>query len=178
MAPKYTPSYTYDDYLLWEGKWELIEGLPYAMSPSPTYKHQRIATELAYLFVAALKKCKHCKALQPFDWKVKEDTVLQPDLLVICKPITNNNYLTFPPSLVAEVISPSSLLKDRREKFEIYEAQGVKYYIIIDPGFNKVEIFELIEKGYQAVAVNPADFTFTLEDGCTASINFTGLFED
>jgi len=24
--------YTYDDYCLWEGKWELIKGMPMAMS--------------------------------------------------------------------------------------------------------------------------------------------------
>ena len=80
--------------------------------------------------------------------------------------------------MVAEVISPSSLIKDRREKFEIYEVQGVKYHIIIDPGFNKVENFELIRKACLAVAVNSDYFTFTFEDGCPASVNFTGLFED
>jgi hypothetical protein len=35
--------YTYDDYLLWEGKWELIKGLPMAMTPSPIINHQDIA---------------------------------------------------------------------------------------------------------------------------------------
>lgn len=177
-APKYTPHYTYEDYLLWEGRWELIGGIPYAMSPSPNYKHQKVATELSSLFVFALKQCKQCTALQPFDWKVKDNTVLQPDLLVICKPINNNNFLDFPPELVVEIISPSSSVTDRREKYEIYESQGVKYYIIIDPGFNKVEIFEKIAIGYQAVAVNPSEFTFTLEEDCKATINFSELFAD
>ncbi len=176
--PKHTPHYTYEDYLLWEGKWELIDGIPYAMSPSPNYKHQRVAMELGYLIVAALKKCKNCVALQPFDWKVKEDTVLQPDLLVICKPVTNNNFLDFPPALVAEIISPSSSVTDRREKYEIYESQGVKYYLIIDPSFQKIEIFEKIGNSYQAVSVTPQEFTFCLEDGCEVSISFTGLFEE
>jgi hypothetical protein len=74
-SPKYTPHYTYNDYLLWEGKWELIEGLPCSMSPSPNYSHQKVASELLYLFTAALKKCNHGTALQPFDWKIKDDTV-------------------------------------------------------------------------------------------------------
>jgi Uma2 family endonuclease len=177
-SPKYTPQYTYDDYLLWEGKWELIDGVPYAMSPSPNFRHQRIAAELSYLFTGALKKCRHCKVSQPFDWKVAENTVLQPDMLVICKPVTNNNFLDFPPTLVAEVVSPSSSKTDRREKFEIYEAQGVKYYLILDPGFNKLEVFQIIEGSYQTVALNPSDFVFIFDDGCEASVDFSELFAD
>lgn len=178
FIPKYTPSYTYEDYLLWEGKWELIGGIPYAMSPAPTTKHQRVSSELNYLFVAALKKCKHCRAYSPIDWKIADDIVLQPDVLIVCKPLGNAKYLNFPPSLVTEIISPSSSLTDRREKFEIYQSQSVKYYIIIDPGFNKIEIFENIDNSYQAVAVNPTDFSFLLEEGCTPTINFTDLFEE
>jgi hypothetical protein len=32
-AVKILPSYTYEDYMHWEGRWGLIEGFPYAMSP-------------------------------------------------------------------------------------------------------------------------------------------------
>jgi Uma2 family endonuclease len=177
-VPKYTPHYTYEDYLLWEGKWELIEGIPYAMSPAPSIKHQRITSELNFLFVQALKKCKHCKVYQPIDWKIKEDTVLQPDMLVVCKPFNNNNYLDFPPTLTAEIISPSSSKTDRREKYEIYEVQRVKYYLLIDPSFKKLEVFELVDSVYQAVAVNPTVFEFSLEDDCKAAIDFTGLFDE
>jgi hypothetical protein len=34
IADKYRPQFTYEDYSLWEGRWELIDGMPYAMSPS------------------------------------------------------------------------------------------------------------------------------------------------
>jgi Uma2 family endonuclease len=177
-TPKYTPYYTYADYLLWEGKWELIEGLPYAMSPAPSSKHQRIAALLTSLFVVSFRNCKKCKVYQPVDWKVKEDTVLQPDMLIVCRPFNNLSYLDFPPVLVAEIVSPSSLKTDRREKFEIYESQGVKYYLIVDPVFNKLEIFENINESYQPVAVNPDTFHFQMEDDCSGEIDFSGLFTD
>jgi len=32
-------NYTYDDYKQWQGDWELIAGIPLAMSPAPTRKH-------------------------------------------------------------------------------------------------------------------------------------------
>ena len=176
--PKYTPSYTYEDYVLWEGRWELIGGIPYAMRPAPTVKHQRISSELNYLFVSALKKCKQCKAYSPVDWKISDDTILQPDVLIVCKPLGNSKYLDFPPALIAEIISPSSSVTDRREKYGIYEEQGVKFYLIIDPSFQKIEIFEKIGNSYQAASVNPSEFTFSLEDGCDFTISFAGLFED
>jgi hypothetical protein len=42
LAQKYIPHYTYDDWLHWEGRWELIEGIPIALIPSPPPAHQLI----------------------------------------------------------------------------------------------------------------------------------------
>lgn len=33
-------NYTYDDYKIWQDDWELISGVPLAMSPAPMRKHQ------------------------------------------------------------------------------------------------------------------------------------------
>jgi Putative restriction endonuclease len=151
IAEKYRPHYTYDDYCLWEGKWELIEGMPYAMSPAPNIRHQKTAAHLNALFFNALGKCKKCKVYQPIDWRIGDDTVLQPDLSVV--------------------------QKDRREKFAIYQQQGVKYYLIIDPAFNKIEVFELVNGNYEAVAVSPSFYSFLLDD-CTAEVSFDNLFEE
>lgn len=35
--------YSYNDYKDWEGNWELINGYPIAMSPSPKRTHQFLA---------------------------------------------------------------------------------------------------------------------------------------
>ena len=56
QALKNIPHYTYEDYCRWEGQWELIDGIPYAMSPAPRPEHQAIATNLASEFRIALKK--------------------------------------------------------------------------------------------------------------------------
>ncbi len=39
IAEKYRPHYTYDEYCQWEGRWQLIEGMPSAMSPLPVPEH-------------------------------------------------------------------------------------------------------------------------------------------
>ena len=174
---KYRPHYTYDEYCLWEGKWELIEGMPYAMSPAPVPQHQIINANLYGNFKEALKKgCKKCKAYIPIDWKIAEDTVVQPDLLIVCDKI-EKKYLDYPPILVTEILSPSTAAKDRGEKMELYQSQQVKYYVIIDPQFKKIELYQLSEGQYQPVAINPENFTFTLEDDCTAEVSFLDIWD-
>ena len=42
------PHYTYDDYKLWEGRWELIGGTAYAMSPAPSIAHQAVSNKIAW----------------------------------------------------------------------------------------------------------------------------------
>ena len=71
-----------------------------------------------------------CKVYQPIYYKVADDTILNPDLLVVCKPITKQ-FLDFAPDLVTFFIWAPAL-KDRHTKFEIYQQQGIPYYLIID----------------------------------------------
>lgn len=178
IADKYRPHYTYDDYLLWEGNWELIDGMIYAMSPAPNIRHQGISGNLYSIFQQAINNgCQKCKVSLPIDWKIDEKTVVQPDLLVLCRPITTSQYLDITPALVVEILSPSTAYKDRHEKFELYEQTGVKYYLIVDPQFNKLEIYELITGQYQPAAVTPPQFSFTLEEGCELAVDFAKTWD-
>lgn len=175
IAEKYRPSYTYEDYCQWEGRWELIEGMPYAMSPLPVPDHQRVSLNLCILLKVSLKNCKQCIVYPPLDWKMTEDTIVQPDVLIVCKKI-EKKYLDFPPVLVAEILSPSTATKDRNVKMELYRAQGVKYFCILDVQFKKIEIHELINNIYEPTSINPAAFEFTF-DNCAAYTNFENLWE-
>jgi Uma2 family endonuclease len=148
-AAKSLPHYTYDEWKQWEGRWELIDGIPNAMSPLPVLKHQILATKLAGEFLIQFKQCNRCLAIQPVDYKVAEDTILQPDMVVVCGEVMDKKYLDFPPALTVEVLSPSTAYKDRHIKYSIYESQGVKYYIIIAPDKEEVEIYELIDGEYR-----------------------------
>jgi Uma2 family endonuclease len=176
-ALKYIPHYTYDDYSHWEGKWELIDGIPIAMSPAPIPKHQLVAGNLAQIFNNVLRaQCNKCKLYPTIDWLVKDDTVLQPDFLIACAAI-KKKYLDFPPVLVVEILSPSTAIKDRNAKYQIYESQQVKYYLLIDVVAEKIEIYELVRDQYQPVAVTPDKFTFHLHHDCSMSISFKDLWD-
>lgn len=177
IANKYRPHYTYDDYCQWEGRWELIEGMPYAMSPAPVPAHQRVAITLSVLFETALKNgCKKCKTYMPIDWKITDDTIVQPDLLIVCDKI-EKKFLDFPPAVVVEILSPATASKDRNEKMEIYQSQRVNYYIIVDPLFKKTEIYQMIGDKYGPVPITTGSFNFILQDDCTIDVNFTDIWE-
>jgi len=49
--------YTYDDYKLWDGDWELYDGVAVAMSPAPMRKHQSIASKIIAALDDQLNDC-------------------------------------------------------------------------------------------------------------------------
>ena len=175
-AVKILPHYTYDDWVNWEGQWELIDGFPYAMSPMPVPKHQRIGGNIFTEFRNELKKCKHCNAHQPVDYKISDEIIVQPDMLIICGK-TDNKFLDFPPDLVVEILSPSTALKDRHSKFTIYEKQQIKYYIIISLEKEEIEIY-MIENGTYHLKQTGREFTHTFffNAHCTAKVDFNEIW--
>jgi Uma2 family endonuclease len=171
-AVKILPHYTYEDYRIWEGRWELIEGIPYSMSPSPVPGHQSAAGKFFFMFTQELiqKKCT-CKAYLPLDYHLSDDTILQPDVLIVCKPVTKK-YLDFPPALVVEVLSPATAMKDRNSKFYLYESQKIPYYLIVDADKQEVEIYKLNSEGkYILEKADPAlPYTFTFDGDSSADL--------
>jgi Uma2 family endonuclease len=143
------PHYTYDDYKQWEGKWELIRGIPYAMVPAPVLDHQRICKKIIRQLDDLLADCKRCEVFLPVDWQITEDTIVQPDVLVVCGENIKGTKLEIPPVLVFEVLSPSTNRKDRIIKYQLYEQAGVKYYCIVDPETKSVDIFVLQKDKYR-----------------------------
>jgi Uma2 family endonuclease len=176
VAVKYIPHYTYEDWLHWEGRWELIDGVPIAMSPMPVPSHQQTAGDLFYRFKDALEAgCDNCAIYLPIDYKLSDDTIFQPDLLVVCGEI-NKPYLDFSPALIIEVLSKSTEERDRGIKYDYYEQQGVKYYLIVDWKKKTIEIYELINNKYQLQPYK-SGFEFQLNDGCKICPELDNVWE-
>lgn len=172
---KILPHYTYDDYKHWDGRWELIEGMPHAMSPLPIPKYQRIAARLTTEFSVQFRDCQACTVYQPLDYRVAEDTIVQPDMLIMRNEITKN-YLDFSPELVAEILSPATALKDRYTKYFIYESQAIRYYLIISPDTEEVEIYELENNNY-VQRQKGRDFSYYFSFGtCKATVDFKRIW--
>ena len=166
--------YTYSDYAKWDdgARYELIDGIAYMMSPSPNRFHQEIIGNL-YLQFAQFLVGKPCKVfLSPFDVRLnaaeEDDTVVQPDLLVICdKSKLTDEGSVGAPDLVIEVLSPSTARNDKSIKFKKYQRYGVREYWIVDPASNTVHAYTLTDGKYVVNVYDDNDVApVHILDGC------------
>ncbi|MBF0474211.1 MAG: Uma2 family endonuclease [Deltaproteobacteria bacterium] len=151
LAASNNERYTYRDYLTWDDdeRWELIDGVPYNMSPAPTRRHQRISLDVATQLNNFLSGTPCEVYAAPFDVRLPKgdeadnqvDTVVQPDIVVICDPAKlDDRGCRGAPDFVVEILSPSTSEKDRTIKLALYENRGVKEYWIIDPENNTITV--------------------------------------
>lgn len=151
-------NYTYADYLDWdEGRWELINGEVWDMTPAPSRLHQEISGDLFYALYEFFKD-KDCKVyMAPFDVRLPDSdtiedyavtTVVQPDISVICdQSKLDNRGCVGSPDLIVEILSPSTAAKDLKVKRALYEKHGVKEYWLIHPTDQVVMSYQLGEDG-------------------------------
>ena len=125
-------------------RYELIDGEVYLLE-SPVYDHQAILSEI-HVILHDWFKGKPCRPLfAPFDVTLAKSeeniSVVQPDILVICDMdhIDSNGHYQGVPTLVVEVMSPSTRRKDMLKKLDLYLQTGVQEYWLIDP--NKRSVF-------------------------------------
>ena len=97
-------------------------------------------------------------------------------MLIVCNKI-EKKFLDFSPILVLEILSSATPSKDRGEKMELYLSQKVKYYLIADPEFQKVEVYQFINNQYEPVAINPDTFSFSFKVDCTAEVCLVDIWE-
>lgn len=175
---RYIPHYTYDDYKYWEGDWELINGIPYALHSSPSiknqnvWKHQSLGARLIQKIMNGLEKnCKEFIAVYNFGWLISEETIVRPDIMIVNKP--TSDILTFTPLLIIEIKSPLSSLNDQYLKFGIYQKQKVKYYIIADPDSLTYKIFAIGNNGY----VETTSENFLLHKNCSLKLNLAAILK-
>ena len=155
--------YTYADIITTpEGeRWELIDGVPYDMSPSPSLQHQRIVGTLLTQFGNFLegKPCEYYTYLdvrlpKPGQDGITADTVVQPDVLVVCdREKLDERGCVGAPTLVVEITSPITMGKDLREKYALYQRVGVPEYWIIDPSRKTLQIYTLDASGRYGASI-------------------------
>ncbi|MCA9135435.1 MAG: Uma2 family endonuclease [Planctomycetales bacterium] len=177
-AIKFAPHYTIEDYRLWEGKWELWSGIAIAMTPSPFGRHQALLASLLTAFRVGIEQ-QNCRAtaLAELDWIVSDDTVVRPDMIVVCGGAPDR-YLESPPALIAEVLSSSTRQNDLTYKRELYASQGVQTYLIADPENKSIQQLTLSASGgYESIDA-PARLRLVLCGDCKIDIDSAKLFLD
>jgi Uma2 family endonuclease len=176
LKEEYHPHYNYDDYKKWEGDWELIDGIAYAMSPSPMITHQAISMLTGSSILGSLKNCKNCMVLSEMDYKLADDTIVRPDIALVCGQ-KSGAYIKKAPELIVEIVSKSSAKRDEKIKHQLYQNEKVKYYILLYPEDLKAKIYKLNNNKYEKV-VDLLSGSFEFKDiECSATIDFDFVFE-
>lgn len=152
--------YTYADYLMWKIKdrVEILKGKIFKMSPAPAISHQSISFNLSGLLFMYFHN-KPCKVFaSPFDVVLKnkdgkEDTVVQPDLCVVCDPekLADGKRCLGAPDLIIEILSPGNSKKELKNKYELYQEAGVREYWLVHPQDEYVIINVLENNQYRAL---------------------------
>jgi len=137
------PHYTYDDYLQWDGDWELIVGVPYSLESEPVIKHQNVIDSILLQIHSCISDHTELQLFPALDWLITADTVVRPDILVISDENPDEAKIVIPPELVIEVLSPATWKKDRGIKGRLYQEAGVKYYCLVDPDLESIEVLQL-----------------------------------
>jgi len=178
MALAYQEHYTFDDYQRWEGNWELIEGMPYAMSPSPTVTHQTVSFNIASAIKEGLgadqNNCSHCCVLIETDWQISNDTIVRPDVMVVCQEIDEKVLVV--PELIIEVVSVSSTRRDEIMKFDLYQREGVVHYILAYPDKQLVKVYYNGKNGFRKLQnYTSKEVNLTIEK-CNLSIKLDSIW--
>ena len=154
----FNKQYTYADYLSWkfDERVELIRGWIKRMSPAPLKKHQLISMELS-IQIGIYLRGKDCNIFAaPFDVRLDNKrnslpnkaitSVVQPDICVICDiEKLDEKGCIGAPDWIIEILSPGNTRKEMKEKFSLYEENGVKEYWIVDPVHLMIQVFDLKE---------------------------------
>ncbi|MHB8262896.1 MAG: Uma2 family endonuclease [Acidimicrobiales bacterium] len=158
MATKAAVALTYEDLADFPDdgyRRELVHG-QLIVSPAPVPKHQWAVYRLVMLLGNA---CPPDLIVlpAPCDWTVSEDTVFEPDLMVVRREDVGPKRIEGTPLLVVEVLSPSTRDTDTMIKRLEYEQAGAGAYWIVDPDIPSLTVLQLDGDRYVEEAVVAGD---------------------
>lgn len=167
---------TYQDYLDIPEEpgyhFEILEGM-LIKEPSPSVIHQRASRKLQRILEDYFGEIDPEGEIfdAPLDVTPLDFNVFQPDLFYVSgeqKLIVKDTRIDGAPTLVVEVMSPSSSRKDRLQKMRIYQKVQVQHYWLVDPQEKTLECFAWHDGVYALVASG-------MDEDVVEHPNFAGL---
>jgi Uma2 family endonuclease len=132
---------------------ELVNG-EVAVSPSPAPRHSHVVVNLLTILNTYILANELGELHQDVDTLLDQFNIRRPDILFYSNENLDRigeQFMEGPPDLAIEVISPSSITIDRKDKFAQYRKAGVRYYWIVDPQMKPFEAWELKNRRYVSV---------------------------
>jgi Uma2 family endonuclease len=154
MLDKQAKRWTYEEYYRLDDdqRYEIIDG-NLLMAPAPDTWHQEWLNNINLLISPHVRRNKLGRVfIAPVDVVLNPENTVQPDLVFISTPnlgIIQQRAIFGTPDLLVEIVSPSSVRRDRYDKKALYARFGVKEYWIGDPANRSLEILTLKPGGYE-----------------------------
>lgn len=121
---------------------ELIGGKAVAMSPRRSFNHNRVASNIFWIFESYLDSHQCTPIADGMDLYLNEENKFVPDFMVVRAPDKiRPDGIHGAPDLVVEVLSPSTILNDKTHKKEVYASFGVREYWLVDPISKAIEVY-------------------------------------
>jgi Uma2 family endonuclease len=140
---------------------ELLDGV-LVVTPAPAARHQLVVSWLMEALMAA--RPDELRVLSsPVDVVTADDSVFQPDLVVVRAGDIQGHDIEVPPLLAVEVLSPGNRGYDLIDKREHYQRAGIASYWVIDPEVAELIAWELRDGAYVEVARARDDQPFEAE---------------
>ncbi len=125
-------------------RYEFYKGEP-RMMPATTKGHSIITFNIHSILKAVFKP-KGCMSFQEsvFLRILSENTLFLPDVVITCDPedFSLKSMFLEHPSIIVEVLSPSTELHDRSEKWQLYrQIPSLRYYMMVSQNQPLVEVY-------------------------------------
>lgn len=170
---------TYQDYLeLPEEpgyRYEIVDGV-LLKDPSPTVLHQRVSRRLQRILEDYFADADPAGEVfdAPLDVTLGDHTVVQPDIFYMAggqADLVLRARIAGPPTLVVEILSPTTSRKDRLSKLRAYQQAQIPHYWLVNPEESTMECLALRDDVYAIVASG-------MDDDIVEPPGFPGLAVD
>ena len=153
---------------------QYLDGTLY-MSPAPRPRHQDVVQNLYAALRAYAAEHGGYAGLAPFDVYLEAEQVVQPDVFYLAPErrgrIDEERGVEGAPTLVAEVLSPSTAYLDLAAKRKAYEESDLEEYWVLDPGAQSVMVLTRERPGLAGLART----AYVYERGPVASTALPGF---
>jgi Uma2 family endonuclease len=171
--------WTVEDFLAFEAeepeRYEFVDGIVRMMTGGSA-AHSRIKGNVAVALDEALRR-RPCRAYLS-DLKVLTPTaVMYPDVLVTCRPLAPDDDCLPDPTVVVEVLSPTSESFDRIYKWREYQRiASLRHYLLIEQEERRIEVFSRTAAGWELVAIEPPADAIAL-DAIDTTLSLEAIYE-
>lgn len=181
----FSKKYTYLDYLEipphTEGSYEVLDG-ELVREPGHSVVHQRICRKLMRILEDYFRTIDPQGEVfsAPLDTSIHGTTVAHPDILYISgrqKEIIKETCIEGAPTLVVEISSPSTRLRDSVTKLHIYLKAGIVHYWLVDPETKSFRCYSMENDQYSLIAQGKDDEVLCHPDFAGLSMNLGSLWE-